>query len=668
MNARLWQDPLGVAAADWAGAQDDESKAHAIDQFQSNFIAKCFGPLQEDRSFEEQKKQVQQVQSLAAQVQILAVMIPGGPYIEDVERRLRGRRAVIEGLASAGYGPENDHEIGYFWIPWQPLKQNVTDCVSTLETNRAKDEATGFLGNAIRASRNRGSGEEGSDRHSLVVPYEWCEPTSLSSRQGPAHLLVLWLNDAAFWDAPIARLADLISWFSLRLVGTHGEEFSVPFPSFAILGPDNSGTLHQMMVEAKQHPWTPQTLLWLTTTHIYSYQAWAADSLLLGEPGKCKSLLEQEIKGGESVTGFCFERINLLDNDIVRILWQELTKRRGFKKDDHVAIISEADTFYARAISSSFREEAVRAVKGLHLENVYSYTYLRGIDGKLPQKAKTGRETSETTESTDKNSQPSLQPKERPEGVGQADDIRRLAENFRKLNSGGSASIKAVGLLGSDVYDKLELLKALRPMLPEAIFFTNNLDAQLEHPDELKETHNLIVVSARDLSLEDDPNVSPPDKYHRVPPFRDGGQTALFEATLRAMGYTPPIPRSPIIFEIGRNGAKQLSSVDGTAEQKFISDLRHLISFMAFRDPKKFDTVNNKTHRSDTRAEPSFETYCWRLFCFIAFGSLLVTWIWLVSRVKLTLSKPETRTEDTAKKTFIKDEDADTDGTQIPAT
>ena len=37
--------------------------------------------------------------------QVLAVMIPGGPYVEDVERRLRSRRAVIEGLETTGYGP-----------------------------------------------------------------------------------------------------------------------------------------------------------------------------------------------------------------------------------------------------------------------------------------------------------------------------------------------------------------------------------------------------------------------------------------------------------------------------------------------------------------------------------------------------------------------------------
>ena len=92
-------------------------------------------------------------------------------------------------------------------------------------------------------------------------------------------------------------------------------------------------------------------------------------------------------------------------------------------------------------------------------------------------------------------------------------------------------------------------------MLPQAIFFTNNLDARLAHPDEWNETHNLVVVSALGLSLKD-PYVI------RVAPFRDSGQTALFEATLEAMGFlleTIAFPKSPFIFEIGRNGPVALS-------------------------------------------------------------------------------------------------------------
>lgn len=111
VNARLWQDPLGVVIADQQRDKKmrNDSNAHSIDTFQDIFIEKCFPkagtcPLARDRLFAE----------FSRRFQICAVMIPGGPYVEDVERRLRARRAVIEGLGEAGFVPEKDHELGYF--------------------------------------------------------------------------------------------------------------------------------------------------------------------------------------------------------------------------------------------------------------------------------------------------------------------------------------------------------------------------------------------------------------------------------------------------------------------------------------------------------------------------------------------------------------------------
>src|SRR5262249_8721012 len=145
--------------------------------------------------------------------------------------------------------------------------------------------------------------------------------------------------------------------------------------------------------------------------------------------------------------------------------------------------ISEEDTYYARALSSTFTNSRPNTTPGSH---IYSYTYLRGIDGKLPSDKKDGKETKAPAESGDKNTQSSLRPTEQTEGLNQADDVRRLADELRNLDT--SLRPKAVGLLGSDVYDKLELLKALRPVLPEAVFFTNNLDARLAHPHQLGKT------------------------------------------------------------------------------------------------------------------------------------------------------------------------------------
>jgi hypothetical protein len=623
INARLWQDPLGVASADQEkNEKQSEEKSqnyrelHSVAHFQQILISKCFAqsanvPLKNELRFVEQ----------ASHVQILAVTIPGGPYVEDVERRLRSRRAVIEGLGTAGYDPEEDHEIGYFYVPWQPLESNVAACVHTLEENRVEDESRWFpIRPGLQPARQHW---KGLDANKLLVPYEWYEPADFRAKKKLVqHVLVLWLTDDAFRDAPLARLADLISWFRLKLLFSANVNVAilsppVPVPIFTVLGPDNSGTLHNMVIEAKGDRWNNDTRQCLATTHFYSSQAAAAESRLLfglttegephiptkREPATCKNLIEQNVKRLQSDNRFCFDRTIPPDNRIVETLLQEL-ERRGVTNNDDVAIISEKDTYYARALCSTFKDLNANATSPL---NVHSYIYLRGIDGKLPSDEKDEKEAKGAAESGAKNTQSSLRPTERTEGLNQADDLRRLAVMLQSLDTGlrntRGRGLKAVGLLGSDVYDKLELLKALRPVLPEAVFFTNNLDACLAHPDEWNETHNLLVVSARGLSLENDKNPALPKDYQKVPPFRDSGQTALFEATLDAMGRHPATPSSPLIFEISRNDPKQLGIADDSKE-----------------------------------LARSFKRYLWHLVYFIAFGSLLVAWVWLVSRVSFVPS------------------------------
>jgi hypothetical protein len=654
VDARLWQDPLGVAVADREKSEKQSQKysqVHSVTEFQKLLLKKCFPktddfpvrpsgiyPLDEELRLEAQAKQLQ----------IVAVMIPGGPYVEDVERRLRSRRAVIEGLGMAGYNPEQDDQIGYLNVPWQSLEPNVAASVRSLEKRRIEDESRSSIENSgIQPTRSE-SGE--TDASCLLVPYEWCEPADFDTIKKPVvHVLVLWLIDDAFRDAPLARLADLYSWFRLQLFSaSHASDFS-PLPAFTVLGPDNSGTLHTMVMEANDAPWNNETRQCLASTHIYSSQAAAAESRLLfeipamDEPRipfvrNCKDLIERKVKRLPADTRFSFDRTLLPDDLIAETLWKELACR-GLRQDDHVAIISEEDTYYARALCSTFTEAKPIAIPSSHL---HSYTYLRGIDGKLPTEGKDEKETKVAPEGG-KTTSPSLRPTERTEGRNQADDIRRLAKELQKLDhkfrqeSGGRQSLRAVGLLGSDVYDKLELLRALRPLLPETTFFTNNLDARFAHPDEWNETHNLVVVSAFRLSLE---------QYERVSPFRESGQTALFAATLQAMGQIhrgdDAIPRSPFIFEIGRNGPTELSVP--ADEHLTIAQVAHIFRPYLLR------------------------TVCF--ICFIALGILLLAWTRFVSRVQSEPSeaKAKAESEDIVKEGFVRHEHPDSSCNRLEAT
>ena len=56
--------------------------------------------------------------------------------------------------------------------------------------------------------------------------------------------------------------------------------------------------------------------------------------------------------------------------------------------------------------------------------------------------------------------------------------------------------MKAVGIIGRDVHDKLVLAQALRAAFPDRVLFTNDLDARLLHPDVTGYTRNIIVDEA----------------------------------------------------------------------------------------------------------------------------------------------------------------------------
>jgi len=124
----------------------------------------------------------------------------------------------------------------------------------------------------------------------------------------------------------------------------------------------------------------------------------------------------------------------------------------------------------------------------------------------------------------------------------------------RKHGSG----IRAIGLLGSDIYDKLMILRALRPQFPDAVFFTNNYDAHFERRDDWGDAHNLIVASPFGSAL--------PETFSQqhIAPFRDTNQTATYVGTLVATGRMTKeeaeyLSWQPRVFEISRHGAYDLS-------------------------------------------------------------------------------------------------------------
>src|SRR5262249_5100329 len=136
-------------------------------------------------------------------------------------------------------------------------------------------------------------------------------------------------------------------------------------------------------------------------------------------------------------------------------------------------------------------------------------------------------------------------------GQGQFDYLHRLADLIREqdeiLRDKDGRGIEAIGVLGSDTYDKLLVLQALRPILPNALYFTTDLDALYLDPAASAYTRNLLIASSFNLRLR-------PERQGKIPPFRSSYQTAGFLATRQAISAEggdrpPPIPA--LLFEVG---------------------------------------------------------------------------------------------------------------------
>jgi hypothetical protein len=561
VDARLWQDPLRVAIDHFesAGPQKAEvlkrAKEH-IDKMRLE-VSRLRG------SAEEPKKLL-----------ILPVMIPGGPYAENNERRLRTRHAVVSGLAVSGYTPRDGEHIGYFVLP------------------------------------QLDGSNDGRSAH--VVPYEWFQQASpnsgVSKPEGELCVLILWVRD----DLPGAR-----PLHTLRILG-EALTWDPTAHRVAVIGPGTSTSLTKLFEEDAENR-EPAGNALLSGIDMYAAlpTAAAAEVKAPGENGKTES--EPVLK-----SGLRLHRTINTDDEVARSVIEELARRwvdlrENLKVDPkkkwrdlkHIAVISELDTVYGRSLPHTLEAEIRRGhptpsvTKSTKADGggsgtderakwFHVFTYLRGIDGRLPadgasEKSKPPSEKESATT-----------PREATEGEDQSDYLRRLAKQLaaehQKLKRIGSEGFKAVGILGSDVYDKLMILRALRAELPGVIFFTNNLDARLGLKDEWPAAHNLIVVSPFGLSLD--------SKYQRkIAPFRDSYQTSVFASTLMITDVlhlpTREQMQPPRIFEIARNGPWDLS------------------------EKRSFDP-------------PRLDTHTWfgnsgrRIFAFVAFAAFAAVLIWIL--------------------------------------
>jgi len=565
VEARLWQDPIAVAQKQKI-LDDAQIPAKGADARPKSHEISALADLLEKRvkRLERHDKPEKRPAGTAEQrILLLAVMLEAGPYSELAEARLRARRAVLEGLSESGFVPRDGEHIGYVTMSWPPPETSTPPKpVASPEPSASPNDRT------------------------LLIPWEECEAVAKPKRASlpdtrPSfrRIFLLWLPAVNFNRDPLSRFAALIQQLT---PGDMRQAIDVK-----LLGPANSTGLLSMIREVRRSPemresdWEETTQKALDGVTIVSPLATASDLTLLYQSSRrpverpvssVKELLEN------SVPGLRFVRTIAPDEIVLRELIAELARRnipavaqmtpdhRPVSKPAHIVILSEWDTPYGRSLGTTFAALASAQSATDIIEHperrpawVHSYHYLRGIDGQLP--GDPARDNQRASGQKNSSGQESL-PVEATEGLNQSDYLRRLARQLKsddvRWQREDGFGIRAVGLLGSDIYDKLMILRALRSQFPGVVFFTNNYDAHFERPDDWENTRNLIIGSPFGGAL--------PETYSQqhVAPFRDNNQTSMYAGTLVATGRMEEheadyFTWQPRIFELGRQGAQDLA-------------------------------------------------------------------------------------------------------------
>jgi hypothetical protein len=524
IEARLWQDPFAAVAETLKRSSDHKPENCAPDKIKDQIKDHCRSPLKD---------------SHRANPLVLVVSVSGAPYSDDREFRLRTRYAVLAGLNAEGFVPEDPQHIGFFWP-------------EALAADQSRDKLT--------------------DPPPKVVPFEWFKDKS--DRKDAPHPLVLWFDEDVLRDTPLKQFDAFMC--SYLVSG------STPWVKSKILGPQLSTTL-KAMVNEDGEDWSNGSCRVPARPEFYVYSATTADATLIPEYVAASG--RSCIASGTCLGDF-FEkekqvklyRMIATDQALARSLKDELKIRHVDSVDpkhpNPIALVSEWDSVYGRALPESMARclgeqlqckpdvDPFRDKLWLH-----PFKYLRGLDGQMPNAGGSisGNDSGDKDNRQDKDtkggttSQRDAKTRDRAEGQGQFDYLRRLGESMQQLDAElrlkeDPKGIEAIGVLGSDLYDKLLVLQALRPLFPEALFFTTDLDALLLHPVTQNPTRNLLVASSFGLQLR-------PEIQGEIPPFRSSYQTAGFLATRFAIrndaGQHPPWLSQPLLFEIGASRAFQ---------------------------------------------------------------------------------------------------------------
>jgi hypothetical protein len=292
-------------------------------------------------------------------------------------------------------------------------------------------------------------------------------------------------------------------------------------------------------------------------------------------------------------------RLPIRDDILCAALIREITERGSLPPHTNtinVTVFAEWDTLYGRGLADTFRAMATGGAACSDTEKDYyadlskSITtelaryqyplpcpqrsiritlipYLRGLDGastlyrKNYVALRAVKEGDKEKPDHNQNSHDSIEP---AEGTTQFDYIRRLVNSMYLQKAPFWPQVErpdAIVIFGTDVYDKLALLKFLRQALKNCAYFTTDLDALYWHSHYIQYTKDLIVASSFPLRMS--PNRTEDWTGCRgsgVPiEFRDSYQSAAYWTVTRCLTEGEDLQSNhrfdhtdwPIIYRVG---------------------------------------------------------------------------------------------------------------------
>jgi hypothetical protein len=513
---------------------------------------------------------------MGREVIVMPVFVPGGPYSQDSESRRRTRYATAMALLQDQWEPGDEEKLGYVWTfescveaHWSRLMPEILAYEWFTRDSAGKNESALVLWideDAVSRLPLRGMRAlnemilHGPEMCRLFEPQ--AQPPDRITRRRHGSFLP---HVGEHCRAPSAGDA--------QRAGANPR----PWTGTAVIGPWSSATLLGLVAESADPgshaaPAADGDAAAGAVTSVrppeprfYSSTATARIDRDAFQEALAACRQRQQAAGERAADGYAndlqcvddadaiaaeFERrvvrLNATDDRLTGAIVDELALRLDSTTPlEHrwkalctgtIVIVAEGDTRYARAFREDFAHsldvEVCRNRKGPSFVQV---GYLRGLDGIAPGTA--GRPV--TAGTTPQNPGPAARESlleqaalERADGPSQYDYLRRLAVQLvdldRALQKDGQHGIAAVGVLGSDAYDKILVLDALRDRFPRAVFFAADLDARMLDAGSVRSTRNLVVVSGYGLALNREMQGS-------APPFRDTYQTGTYLSTLVAL-------------------------------------------------------------------------------------------------------------------------------------